>query len=69
MPNEARKKYEARMKPSARKDLRLEFEEWVADMRYDALTPAFRMYLFEAFVGGWGAKVRGIKRQKKARKR
>lgn len=60
-----RERYEARMKSGSRKDLQLEFEEWIADLRYEALTPAFKAYLFEAFVGGWGAKVRRLKRRRR----
>jgi len=62
--------YEARMKPGSRQDVKDEFEEWVRDMSYEALlgSPATKAYLFEAFVGGWGSKIRQLKRKRKAKK-
>lgn len=60
--------YDARMKSGKSEEVQREFEEWVSDMRYEALTPAMRAYLWETFVGGWGAKVRQMKRRRKKRK-
>ena len=54
------------MKPAKRKDLQREFEEWISDLAYEGLTPAMKSYLFEAFVGGWSAKVRRLKQKRKA---
>lgn len=64
-----KEKYEARMKPGRKKGVKDEFEEWVEDMSYGALkgSPSMRAYIFEAFVGGWGAKARQIKRRRKSR--
>lgn len=53
------------MKPGRHAVVQAEFEEWMRDMNYEALSqnPATRAYLFEAFVGGWGAKNRLIKKR------
>lgn len=60
-----KKMYDARMKSGKNEEVQREFEEWISDMRYKALTPAMRAYLWEAFVGGWGARVRKAKRNRK----
>ena len=64
-----REKYEARMKPGRKQEVKDEFEEWVKDMSYEALmgSPATKTYLFEAFVGGWGSKTRQVKRKRRQR--
>jgi len=60
---------ERRMRPAKRAAVQKEFEEWVRDMAYQSLmgSPAMKAYLFEAFVGGWGAKTRAVKRKAKKR--
>lgn len=57
-----------RLKPALRETMIPEFEEWIEDMGYKSFTasPMLRQLLFEAFVGGWGAKVRQLKRKKKS---
>lgn len=64
----SKKKYDARMKPGKRQDVQDEFAEWVSDLKYEALlgSPAIKAYLFEAFVGGWGAKTRQVKRKRRS---
>ena len=61
------KRLAKRLKLGLRPELPPEFEEWVVDMGYEAhvASPMLRQLLFEAFVGGWGAKVRQLKRKKK----
>jgi len=56
-----------RLKLGLRPELPPEFDEWVEDMGYQSFkaSPMLRQLLFEAFVGGWGAKVRQLKRKKK----
>ncbi len=46
-----------------------EFFEFVKDMGYEPhmASAVLRQMLFEAFIGGWGAKTRQIKRRKKER--
>jgi hypothetical protein len=65
---EAKKIYDARMKPGKRKMVQREFKEWISDLKYEALfaNPAMKAYLFEAFVGGWGSRTRLAKRQRAA---
>ena len=60
-------KYERRMKPGLREDLQREFPEWVKDMDYESLLASemLKAWMWEAFVGGWGAKTRAMKRKKK----
>ena len=55
-----------RLKLGLRPEMVPEFEEWVGDMGYASLvaSPMMRQFLFEAFIGGWGAKVRQLKRKK-----
>ena len=57
-----------RLKLGMREEMPPEFDEWVEDMGYEAFaaSPMLRQLLFEAFVGGWGAKVRQLKRKKKS---
>ncbi len=56
-----------RMRPAGKQAVRREFDEWVRDMAYESLlgSPAMKAYLFEAFVGGWGAKTRAVKKKAK----
>ncbi len=63
MPSQLRK----RLKLALRPELPPEFDEWVRDMGYEShvASPMLRQLLFEAFVGGWGAKVRQVKRGRK----
>lgn len=58
---------ERRMRPAKKAVVKKEFEEWISDMTYESLlgSPAMKAYLFEAFVGGWGAKTRIIKRKER----
>lgn len=60
-----REMFDRRMRPSKNKRVRREFQEWIRDMGYESLlgSPAMKAYLFEAFVGGWGAKTRAVKRK------
>ena len=62
--------FDRRMRPAKKKVVQREFEEFVRDLRYESLlgSPAMKAYLFEFFVGGWGAKTRQIKRKKKQAK-
>lgn len=64
-----RQMYEARMKPGDREEVQAEFDEWINDLKYEALlaSPAMKAYLFEAFVGGWGSRVRYAKQKRKER--
>ena len=59
--------HDRRMRPAKKAVVQKEFEEWAKDMAYEALlgSPAMKAYLFEAFVGGWGAKTRAVKRKEK----
>ena len=54
-----------RLKLGLRAEMVPEFEEWIVDMGYSSLvaSPMMRQFLFEAFIGGWGAKVRQLKRK------
>lgn len=56
-----------RMRPARNKLVQGEFDEWIRDMAYESLlgSPAMKTYLFEAFVGGWGAKTRMVKRKER----
>jgi hypothetical protein len=58
--------FERRMRPGKKKLVKREFKQWITDMGYESAlgSPMMKAYLFEAFVGGWGAKVRAIKRKK-----
>ena len=60
---------ERRMRPARNEHVQREFEDWISDMTYESLlgSPAMKAYLFEAFVGGWGAKTRAVKRKEKRR--
>lgn len=62
------KRMAKRLKLGLRPEVSPEFEEWLVDMDYGAFveSPMIRQLLFEAFIGGWGAKVRQLKRRKKA---
>jgi len=53
-----------RLKLGTRKKMISEFDEWIKDMGYQPFraSPMVRQLLYEAFVGGWGAKIRQIKR-------
>ena len=64
MPRAAAK----RMKIAAKNDLTIEFEEWTTDMGYVSMiaSPILRQLLFEAFIGGWSAKIRQIKRKNRS---
>lgn len=57
-----------RLKLGLREEMPPEFDEWIEDMGYESFkaSPMLRQLLFEAFVGGWGAKVRQLKRKKQA---
>lgn len=61
------KRMARRLKLGLRPEVSPEFEEWIADMDYGAFveSPMIRQLLFEAFIGGWGAKVRQLKRKKR----
>ena len=56
-----------RLKLGMREEVPPEFDEWVKDMGYHSFSasPMLRQIMFEAFIGGWGAKVRQLKRKKK----
>lgn len=56
-----------RMRPAKNVVVQKEFEEWIRDLAYEALlaSPSMKAYLFEAFVGGWGAKARAVKRKER----
>jgi len=58
-----------RLRPALRPELEEEFLDWVEDLRYKPhlSSPILRQMLFEAFVGGWGAKIRQLKKRKKER--
>lgn len=57
-----------RLRPALRPELEAEFLECIGDMGYEEqlASPMLRQMLFELFVGGWGAKVRQLKRRKAA---
>jgi len=61
------KKAARRLKVGRRPELQKEFREWVSDMGYEAqcASPMVRQLLFESFIGGWGAKIRQLKRKEK----
>ena len=44
-----------------------EFEEWIDDMGYERLrkSPAVYDMMFDAFAGGWGAKIKQLKKKKR----
>lgn len=55
------------MRPAKSQRVSKEFDAWIHDLAYDSLleSPDMKAFLFEAFVGGWGAKTRAIKRREK----
>ncbi len=57
-----------RLKPGLRPEVEDEFLEFMGDMGYEAhmASPILRQMMFESFIGGWGAKVRQLKRRKAA---
>jgi hypothetical protein len=59
--------FDRRMRPAKKAVVQKEFEGWISDMAYEALlgSRAMKAYLFEAFVGGWGAKARAVKRRER----
>lgn len=59
------KRMARRLRPGLRPVILDEFEEWICDMGYQAHTasPMLRQFLYEAFIGGWGARVRQMKRE------
>lgn len=65
------KRMAMRLKLGMREQMPPEFDEWIEDMGYEAYkaSPMLRQLLFEAFTGGWGAKVRQLKRKKRATQR
>lgn len=65
------KKMARRLRPALRPIILKEFEEWVDDMGYQAhmSSPMLRQFLYESFIGGWGARVRQMKRDMKRERR
>lgn len=63
------KRMAQRLRVGLRPEMCPEFDEWVQDMGYRSMTasPMVRQLLFEAFIGGWGAKIRQLKQKKRAR--
>lgn len=66
----APKRIAKRLKLGLRPGMEKEFREWVDDMGYVSHieSPMVRQMLFEAFIGGWGAKVRSLKKKVSAKK-
>lgn len=64
-----RKMFDRRMRSAKNKRVKKEFREWIVDMGYESLlgSPTMKACMFEAFVGGWGAKLREVKRNAKAK--
>ncbi len=56
-----------RMRPGKRKRVQKEFNEFIKDLGYESLlgSTAMKAYLYEFFVGGWGAKTKQMKMSKK----
>ena len=57
-----------RLRIGMRPEMLPEFQEWAEDMGYTALLVSdhLQQLLFEAFIGGWGAKFRQLKRKQKS---
>ena len=63
------RKMSKRLRPALHPELEEEFYEFVKDMKYEAwlASPLVAQILFEMFIGGWGAKIRQLKKRKAQR--
>lgn len=61
------KRMARRLRVGLRPEVCPEFDEWVEDMGYRAMasSPMVRQLMYEAFVGGWGAKIRQLKQKRR----
>lgn len=59
------KRMARRLRPGMRSQVAEEFDGWLEDMGYQQhmASPLLRQFMYESFIGGWGAKTREYRKK------